>query len=55
MGFEDVSFLSFPEFGSLKALARELWLEDSEAGGTGDRTWGNRWVAAAATASLKVE
>ena len=35
MGFEDFSFLSFPEFGFLKALAWELWLEDSEAGGTG--------------------
>ena len=35
MGFEDFSFLSFPEFGFLKALAWELWLGDSEAGGTG--------------------
>ena len=35
MGFEDFSFLSFPEFGFLKALAWELWLEDSEAGAAG--------------------
>ena len=40
MGFEDFSFLSFPEFGFLKALAWELWLEDSEAGGTGSQELG---------------
>ena len=40
MGFEDFSFLSFPEFGFLKALAWELWLGDSEAGGTGWRVLG---------------
>ena len=40
MGFEDFSFLSFPEFGFLKALAWELWLGDSEAGGTGRQDLG---------------
>ena len=40
MGFEDFSFLSFPEFGFLKALAWELWLGDSEAGGSGCQVLG---------------
>ena len=53
MGFEDFSFLSFPEFGFLKALAWELWLEDSEAAGTGDSMWGNRWMGGTDTASLR--
>ena len=53
MGFEDFSFLSFPEFGFLKALAWELWLEDSEAGGTGWRVPGDPGWPLPVTGSLK--
>ena len=55
MGFEDFSFLSFPEFGFLKALAWELWLGDSEAGGTGWRVPGEPGWPLPVTGSLKVE
>ena len=53
MGFEDFSFLSFPEFGFLKALAWELWLEDPEVGGTGWRVPGEPGWPLPVTGSLK--